>query len=68
MRKKLGKRLVLTAETLRNLSDAEGRGAGVIAKAVTDGCDTEDNTCYWGCSFASCPEGGCDGGTRPHQG
>lgn len=61
MRKKPLKKLVLTPETLRILSDSRTKGVaghGIDFKRVTDECDTEDNTCYWGCSF-SCPDGGC---------
>lgn len=56
MRRNRIRKLVLTTETLHALGDPqmkgiEGRGAGTS--------NPDDETCYWGCSFASCPDGGC---------
>lgn len=59
MKKRHAKKLTLATETLRILSDRRVQGAAGFATQVTDECDTQDNTCYWGCSFASCPAGGC---------
>lgn len=57
MKKNNLRKLALATETLHDLT--RPRGAGTFDAVRRDSLP-EDDTCYWGCSFASCPAGGCN--------
>lgn len=57
MKKNRVKKLVLHSETLRVLG-TPGAGYDVMG-GVRGETGPDDETCYWGCSFETCPAGGC---------
>jgi hypothetical protein len=64
MKKKSLRRLVLSSETLRNLSVSWVKGGVGVAIDSDGACPPSEpeNTCYWGCTVGSCAVDACGQG------